>query len=262
MSNLNLSVGLTFLALAGCQSYFPHSYGGAGAYPVVNPGAYTPSGAVTQPNRSAVRGPVGQPATGAVGNSPTFNTPAGGTSAPAGSLKDQKLVPRYPNPDSTPPDLGAPGEADSIKRSSSFKQDEPNLLEEAAEGGAALASFEEPFRAPRQVRAAAAGGEPEDLPRATRKATTSPFKRPRSGGYEWLRGIAQYERKTGTWRLQYSEDGRDAYGGILPLVGLENVKSGDCLMEGDVVLVEGQIAHAEGRPAYRVQKLLLLKPED
>ncbi|MGH7127640.1 MAG: hypothetical protein ACREIV_03660 [Planctomycetaceae bacterium] len=85
----------------------------------------------------------------------------------------------------------------------------------------------------------------------------SPFgHEPRA--YRWLRGLAEYDRQTGSWHIVYGgeADPTDEYGGRFRLVGDVSFET---IQPGHVILVEGTVdpsaADGYGKPAYRVERL-------
>lgn len=179
-----------------------------------------------------------------------------------------RQVPRPTEPDAGPASLGAPAldDEDLIPKSrkdTSYRDDALAPLDQsAAEEGAVLAGYgEEAFAAPRPVRTIGDSADADEMPRQVRKTVRKPYLRDSSGQYAWLRGIVSRDPHGAGWRLKYSDDPLDRddqYGGEIVLIGHKRL---DLLVDGDVVLVYGEVADADGSPVYRVQSVDKLKPK-
>lgn len=253
-------VGLALGALAGCQSYFPNGYNGAGPYSAFPQGGYGPPPTVTSPPTTFQPGrtpPAGQITT-ETPSAPNKYQPAQGLNS----------VPNPREPGSAPATLGTPNDElgeETIRRGTSNRTPPPakfsGLTDESEEMLSALG--DEDFHTPKSIRSASAIDDGDDMPSAATKKRPNPYKYDREG-HSWLRGTVSRD-KEGRWRLRYSEnalDDDDPYGGALEIVGDEKIEQ---LLEDDVIYVKGRvdpsIKDAFGKPSYRVDSLDILKPK-
>lgn len=268
--------GCALACLAGCQSYFPNSHGGAGPYSAFPPGTYAPaSGTAVQGQARVPPGnryqPSGGPQTagGLPGGAPPLKD-----SAPAGG--GPRSVPVYNDPNDIPSGLGTPlddPEGESIKRPTgrldNRRQPSIDLADESDEIRAALGDGEEEvFTPPRKLQTAAATdeGETDEFPRIARRAEPNPYRR--DPGYRWLMG--RVARDGDGWRLRYSDDPADfdRYDGALQILAdEEDFKIGnriDQLQDDEVIRVYGRIdaSHKDqaGKPVYRITTLQRMQP--
>lgn len=253
-------IGLALAPLAGCQSYFPNTYGGAGPYSAFPQGGYGPPPGVVGPPTTFQPGrtpPPGQITTETPPLKNNVNPPKG-----------QGSVPNPREPGSGPPtSLGTPDneEEETIRRSTSRREKPParidGLTDESEEQLEAFGT--ESFTPPRVIESASAIDEGDEMPRVTKRLRPIPYKYD-AKGYTWLRGTVSRDPSGEGWRLRYSQNplDDDKFGGSFLLVVDEKI---DELLEDDVVLVKGRIDRSvldeNGKPSYRVNSLEFLEPK-
>lgn len=257
-----VSMGLALAALAGCQSYFPNSYGGAGPYSAFPQGGYGP------PPGSATTGTTFQPGR---------NPPPGQNTVESPPLKN-KYAPangpgNVPNPREAggpPASLGTPlneDGQDTIRHNTGSLDRTPARLSGLDETDETLAALgDDNFAKP--IESASGIDDGDEIPRRARKPGAgsnrpNPYKYDKEG-YTWLRGTVSRD-EGGRWRLRYSDNALaedDKYGGTLELVGDEKIER---LIEDEVIMVRGRVdpltKDAYGKPSYRVESLDFLKPK-
>lgn len=274
-ARLLLVLGLAACALAGCQSYFPYGYGGTGPYPALPPGTYAPPGGIVAPSTSQLP-PARVPQTYApvsprvvVPGGSVPNGLPGGVAAPArtdpsASTANTSPVPNYPEPKKLPEGLGAgvrDDDADAIKGTRPGASTNPSgvqLDRVAPDGDDPLSQLgPEEFEEPEAVIRPASGATT-----TAKKSKRSPYSH-KAGTYEWVRGIVSRDPKTDAWRITYSTDPTERYGGSFTLVEDEKLEN---LVEGDTVYIQGRIdasaADRRGKPSYRVKEIYLLTDPD
>lgn len=260
-------LGLAIVSQAGCQSYFPYGYGGAGAYPSMAPGTYAPSnGASVSPGRGT------SPSTYLPGNASTGAPGKLSETAPlsnkSSSGKDSKLVPKYGDPGNPPATPGRQDDddddGDTIKRPSGNRQKSgaaiKNLTDDSDDATAALGN--EDFVEPIAYQPPSALVDSERTLRRASKSQPNPYGFDRN--HNWLKGIVHRDPKNNSWRITYSrnplED--DVHRGSLALIEDDVL---DNLIDDDVVYVVGRVEDSVtdryGKPSYRVDKLTRLRPK-
>ncbi len=283
---------LAMLANTGCQSYSPYGYGYGGSYSMPPAGTYAPAGppgtVVLPPGRSYPPGGAYPP--GAYPPNTTWqqprqlNMPPGKMTEvpiqnqpPAGGSANQRLVPRYQDPNNGPATLGSPSsnltdpEADEIPRGGLKKplgMNSPsgvhldNITDDSEEN---LAAFgDEKFADPVPFRPASSTTTIDEPTRQIARSAPNPYSHD-DKGYTWLRGKVDYDERDKAWHITYSPQplGQDTYGGTLTLMDDEKL---DALLANDVVLIEGAVDTSKrdrfGKPMYRVQRVLRLVPKN
>jgi hypothetical protein len=177
---------------------------------------------------------------------------------------ESNAVPNYPEPRKLPEGLGAgvrDEEADAIKgarpgasRNSSGVQ----LDSVTADGEEPLSQLgPEEFEEPQSVIRPASGAAP-----GAKRSNRNPYGH-KAGTYEWVRGIVSRDPKSDAWRITYSTDPTEKYGGSFTLVEDEMLEN---LVEGDTIYIKGRIdataTDRRGKPSYRVKDIFLLTEPD
>ncbi|MGB4737568.1 MAG: hypothetical protein WBH50_05230 [Fuerstiella sp.] len=103
-----------------------------------------------------------------------------------------------------------------------------------------------------QYKAPFAGESDIQLVSATSSASEYGFD---TKDYRWLRGVLNYDSRSGGWLITYSLAARDEFGGTLPIDVTQQQING--LAEGDTVDLRGYVdetvRNQQGRPVYRVE---------
>jgi hypothetical protein len=262
-------VGLALATQAGCQSYFPYGYGSAGPHSSFPPGTYAPQ---TSPG-AAGRGAAtlhGHPpaATGSLPPGSVTRVPPQGSRLPqrAGSSAGDKRVPTYSDPGAAAG--GSAADDDPLKRPEHAHQSEDDGPRGAAadalrdESDDALSELgPESFRSPTPVQQVAGSVSDRGASRQPSSSTLSPYKYD-PVNYSYLRGVVSRDDDGEGWRITYSREALDddSYGGSMKLLHDDAL---DKLVEGDVVLVEGEVVRSPGalagNAAYRISRVLRLR---
>lgn len=257
------------LVSVGCQSYFPNSaYGPYGPYAMPPAGAYAPpatyQGAAVPGTYApqAANAPPGQTqAPGRISSVPPTGTPA--RTPPAGSA----TVPKYPDAGSPPSTLGKPADdgLDDFKNTTGLRSPSgariDTITDDSEENLAKLGG--ETFAGPMPLRSVAADSEIDGPMRQTVQSVPSPYLHDREH-HSWLRGVAQYDEFSESWRIVYSRDTADddKYGGSLTLAGHPDL---DKLRDLETIFVEGVVDPNRpdrfGKPMYRVRKIQPITPK-
>lgn len=275
--NSCLMVGL-LATVSGCYSTYGYQYPygyqpqypSAPVYTVPQGQPYAPGGTI--PPNTGSPTPLSPPSTygngsggGGTTTDPNYdpNNPPGGTSGgnrPVPNPGDDVNGPAASNPGGLTPTSSQqvqPEEADPFGQQSSRRSVPVQPANTNADADNDL------FELPRS-----SGSPPAMLQNVNYEPvveSVDPYGRDmRHANPEWLRGVVDYDAKTRTWQITYSNnpDRSDPNGGCLTLGQHTNLAK---CHSGDIVLVEGAInanqTDARGKPVYSLDKITILEAQ-